>query len=85
MAAGGSSKTGNSKSKTKTPRKRRGVGSVSITVELSERDFNDLNLAYKQARGFDRTITRSQFRSQVMASAVAGRLKAMKAAASGRL
>ena len=84
MATTGNSKSSSSKSKSKSPRKRRGVGSVNITVELSERDFNDLNLAYKQARGFDRTITRSQFRSQVMAAAVSGRLKAMKAAANGR-
>jgi len=70
-------------SKKKAPsRKRRGAGTVKITVELSETEFNALQLAYRQARNFDGKMTRNQFRSGLMSKAVGNKLQAMKNAAS---
>ena len=65
----------------KASRKRRGAGVVKITVELSENDFKQMQLAYKQARAFNGTLTRSQFRSSLVSNAVGAKLTAMKNAA----
>ena len=65
----------------KASRKRRGAGVVKITVELSESDFKQMQLAYRQARAFNGTLTRSQFRSSLVSNAVGAKLSAMKNAA----
>lgn len=76
-------KSASSKTTKSTSRKRRGAGTVKITVELSEQEFKDLQTAYRQARAFDGKMTRGQFRSSLMSNAVGSRLQAMKSAALG--